>query len=89
MHKIYEDKGSFDFIYQLPKNIYSSVISIVLNMILKILALTNDKIIDFKKIRKTKHINKNGKKLKKIIRIKFILYFIFSFMFLIFFWYYI
>ena len=31
MHKIYEDKGSFDFIYQLPKNIYSSVISIVLN----------------------------------------------------------
>ena len=43
MHKIYEDKGSFDFIYQLPKTIYSSLISMILNWILKFLKLNLEK----------------------------------------------
>ena len=47
MHNIYENKGSFDFIYQLPKDIYSSLISMVLNTFLKVLALSNDEILDF------------------------------------------
>ena len=34
MHKIYIDKGSFDFTYQLPLIIYSSIISSVLTSIL-------------------------------------------------------
>ena len=33
MHKIYVDHGSFNFIYQLPQIIYSSIISSVLNII--------------------------------------------------------
>ena len=48
MHKIYEDKGSFNFIYQLPQIIYSSIISAVLNVLLKLLALTEAKILKFK-----------------------------------------
>ena len=48
MHNIYENKGSFNIEYQLPKIIYSSFISSFLNYLLKFLALSNDKIIDFK-----------------------------------------
>ena len=88
MHKIYEDEGSFDFIYQLPKNIYSSLISMVLNMILKLLALSNDRIISFKQSKIRKQVKKKGKDLENKLRIKFILYFTISFLFLLFFWYY-
>ena len=48
IHKIYENKGSFDFIYQLPKIIYSTLISIVLNTIFKLLALSNDGVLELK-----------------------------------------
>ena len=51
MHKIYVDEGSFNFIYQLPQIIYSSLISSVLNIILKLLALSEEDIIKFKKIK--------------------------------------
>ena len=34
MHKIYEDGGSFNFIYQIPQILYSSIISSVLSVIL-------------------------------------------------------
>ena len=34
MHKIYEDQGAFDFSYQIPITIYSSLISLVLNLLL-------------------------------------------------------
>ena len=88
MHNIYEKKGSFDLEYQLPKIVYSSVISIIINVILKILALSNDNIIDFKQNKNKYDINKRGEKLKNKLRIKFILYFILSFIFILFFWYY-
>ena len=45
MHKIYVDEGLFNFIYQLPQIIYSSLISSVLNTILKLLALSENYIL--------------------------------------------
>ena len=88
MHKIYEDKGLFDLSYHLPITIYSSLISLALNLLLSKLALSNDSIIAFKNIRDEKNINKKGEELKTRIKIKFIFYFIISSIFLIFFWYY-
>ncbi len=89
MHNIYINKGSFDIEYKLPKIIYSSLISMVLNKILKILSLTNDSIIDFKQVKIQKHIIKKGNELKNKLKIKFVLFFILSFAFLLFFLYYI
>ena len=89
MHKIYESKGKFDIEYQLSKIIYSSLISMVINTLLKLLALSNDEIIDFKKKTKKEEANKKGDILKKKLTIKFVLYFIISTIFLLFFWYYI
>ena len=74
--------------YQLPKIIYSSLISMLLNSLLKILALSNSSIIGFKQNKKRKRINKRGRELKANLNIKFALYFIISFIFLAFFWYY-
>ena len=88
MHKIYEDEGSFNFIYQLPKIIYSSLISSVLNILLKLLALSQKNIINFKGDKNTKNLGERRKHLFKILNIKFISYFIFSIIFLLFFWYY-
>ena len=82
MHKIYIDKGKYNFIYQLPQIIYSSLVSNVIISFIKFLSLTEKEIIDIKR---------KGKKIAdifKCLKIKFIFYFLVSFLFLIFFWYY-
>ena len=88
MHNIYVTEGSFSIEYQLSKLILSSIISMVLNTLLKRLPLSNDNIIQFKQIKKKKHVSERGAVLNHILKIKFILYFILSFIFLLFFWYY-
>ena len=50
MHKIYEDKGSFNFIYQLPQIIYSSLDSIIINTLIKFLALSEGTILEYKSL---------------------------------------
>ena len=89
MHKIYESKGEFDLETQIPITIYSTLIFMILNLPLNLLALSNDAIINFKQNNKKINIKKKAKTLKNILIVKFIFYFIISFIFIIFFWYYI
>ena len=88
MHNIYVTNGSYGIEYQLPKIIYSTIISIALNSLLKLLALSNKKIIVFKRNKNKKNVNVRGAVLSYILKIKFIFYFLFSFLFLLFFWYF-
>ncbi len=89
MHKIYEDQGKFNFIYQLPQIIYSTLISTVLNILLQFLALSEGKILDFKKNKKTKELKQKETKLINLLNTNFLLYFILSSVILLGFWYYI
>ena len=89
MHKIYVSKGSFDFEYQIPKIVYSSLISIIINKILGLLALSNNAVIKLKENKEKKDVKKRKNNLIKNLNIKFSIYFIISFLFLIAFWYYI
>ena len=89
MHKIYESKGSYELEVQIPIAVYSSLISTVLNTFLKLLALSNDDIIDFKQNENKNDIEKREDNLIFKVKIKSIIYFIISFIFLLFFWYYI
>ena len=89
MHNIYERNGEYDFYYELPKTIYSSLISIVINMLLKKLAISNNNILDFKHSNNLNNIMEKKIELQKKIRIKLFLYFIVSSILLLFFWYYI
>ena len=89
IHKICEDNGIFNFIYNIPNIIYSTLISIIIDIIIKKLALTEDSIIDLKKEKKSNDIHKKVEKTKKNIIIKLILFFIISFILLGIFWFYI
>ena len=94
MHKIYEDKGEFQFISQLPQIIFSSLISIVLETLLNLLALSEDDIISLKSEKEnigkieSIDIDKKEKVINKKIKIKLAFYFIVSTVLLLFFWYY-
>ena len=89
MHNIYKSKGKFDLKTQITIIVYSSLISMMLNTPLQSLALSNDAIIDFKQNKPKNNIMKRAKALISRLTIKFILFFIISFLLLVFFWYYI
>ena len=89
MHKIYESKGQFDLEVQIPIITYSFLLSMLFHMPLDYLALPNDDIITFKQNKSKIDLIKRTKYLIKIISIKSFLYFIISFLLLVFIWYYI
>ena len=89
MHKITVDNGEFDFIFQIPQILYSTIISTVINMILKKLSLSELQILSLKKEKDLKSALVKGKKINNYIKIKFILFFVLSFTFSFFFWYFI
>jgi len=88
MHKIYEDEGSFNFVYQLPQIIYSTLVSMALGLLLQLLALPENDILEYKKDKNKNNLDERKSKLYDKIKIKFVSYFIASFIFLLFFWYY-
>ena len=87
LHKIYEDGGAFNFIYQIPQIIYSSILSVVLNIILKSLALSEKAVLGIKNENKNS-LDQRASEVLKCLFYKFIAFFIISFLFLLFFWYY-
>ena len=87
MHKIHQDKGTFDFLYQIPQIIYSVLISRFIDTLIRKLALSQDNIVDLKQARKI--TKKQKKNLFRILKLKFILYFFLSFIIIMIFFYYI
>ena len=87
MHKIYIDDGSFDFTYQLPKMLYSLIISSLLKLILGSLGLYGQSLIEIKNSKK-KIFNKNIIKISMGITHKIILFFLITFLLLFFMWIY-
>ena len=65
MHNIYVNNGSFKLDYQLPKIVYSSIISSILDSLMKILALSNDDVIKFKNNKEKENINERKENLNK------------------------
>ena len=88
MHVIYEQKGIYLIINELPITIYSSFISIFLNMIIRYLSLTQRYISDIKKTKQIKVFLIKSQNLIAFIKKKFILFFIITYILLIVFWYY-
>ena len=87
IHKIYKDEGKYNFIYQIPKILYSTIISSITNFIIKELSLSQNDIIKFKK-KFNNQIDEISNNIKKRLKIKFILFSIIGLIFLVFFWYY-
>ena len=89
MHQIYENNGKLDLLKHIPQIIYSSLISSVVNTILKQLSLSEDNILSIKKAKQMKISIKRAKNVKSYLQIKFIVFFIISFLLTLFYWYFI
>ena len=72
----------------IPQIIYSSIISSVINALIRIISLSEKEIIKIKKDENYKKMLKDIPKIKKCLKIRFASFFIVCFIFLVFFWYY-
>ena len=88
MGKINTDGGSFNIIYNLPQILYSSIISMVITELIKIFTLTESSFITFRNKAKKENVFNSAKNMKKIFKIKFIIFFIVDFILLVCFWIY-
>ena len=86
MHKISQSKGAYNIIYQLPKICYSAIITSFINTILKLLSLSEDSILSIKKENNYQIIFKKGNKIKNCLFIRIFVFYILSFIFMLFFW---
>ena len=89
MDKIYEDNGIFNFVFQLPQIIYSSLISSVINIILSKLSITESQILEMKKEKDMEKFKEKANKIKKKLKIKLIIFFVLSSVLMLIFWYFI
>ena len=89
MNKINENKGKFNIILQIPQILYSTIISSVINIILKYLSLSEKQMLSIKRQDDYRKAEKEAKNIKKCINIKLIFFFIISLLLMLFFWYYI
>ena len=80
MHVIYEDNGDFNFVYQIPQIMASSLISGILTSIFKVLSLSENNVLSLKQKKGVKNLKKKKEEVMEIIRIKFISFFVLSFL---------
>ena len=78
MHKILEDGGKFNLIYQLPQIIYSSIISFIFESILTFLALSEENVLSIKHEKILKNVPIKVKETIRALQIKFVNFFIFT-----------
>ena len=89
MHKIYNLKGDIDFFFEVTKTLYSTFISMFLNTILRYLSLTEENILLIKQQKTLKSTLEQSTKSKKCIYIKIRVFYIITFILVIFYWYFV
>ena len=89
MHRIYLDKGIYNFKYAIPRIIYSLLISSVIMIILRKIFLTHRNILEIKHEKNKFNLKARVTIELRNIKIKFICFFIFTFLFLLLFWHYV
>ena len=89
MHKVYENNGKFNFVYQIPQIIYSSLVSTIIHHLLRYLSLSEKSILKLKRENNRKSINGKSDYIQRCLKIKLFLYFFFGLILMLFFWYFI
>ena len=89
MHEIFIDEGEFNFIYQLSQIIYSSLISAIVDILIKYLSLTEENILELKNEEDIIDFDIKHKELLNKFKIKFIMFFSITFVLLFLFMFYI
>ena len=88
IHKIYKNNGKTNISAQLPKIIYCFFISHFICCLIKYFSLSERYLLQIKYDNKEKDIYEKADKVKKSLTIKYIIFFVLGFVFLIVFWYY-
>ena len=88
MHKLYEDEGKYNILYQIPQMLYSTIISQIISSLLEKLSLFQDDMLNLKEKTDIVDMKKEIKRIIKYIKIKSLLLFIFGIILFIAFWYY-
>ena len=88
MNRIYIDNGKYNLTYQIPQIIYSCLISSFINAILRSLSLSEKDILSVKNEKRLNNIVKRIEHIKKCLKVKSSIFYIISFMLMIFFWYF-
>ena len=89
MHDIYYQKGEYSIMDQAPQIIYSSILSYILDNLFNFLALSEDNALLIKHEKIISRLDRLKIDTINSYQIKFAAFFILSFIFLMFFWYYI
>ena len=89
MHKVYEDNGSYDLLSKIPQILYSTIVSTIINMILKTLSLSEKSMLEIKEEKNKNIAIQKSEKAKNLLKCKFMIFFILSILFMGFFWYFI
>jgi hypothetical protein len=89
MTHVHREKGKFDFIYELPKIIMSTLISVIINFLMKFLCLTHDDIYKLKKLEEKDKLKKESNSKYKKFNIKIIIFYVLLIALNIFYIYYI
>ena len=88
MSHIYYEKGKYEFIYEIPKIILSSIITFIIKFTMSFLCLTHDKIKDLKKNENLEEINEKISKIYSCLKIKLVIFYVLLFILNCFYIYY-
>ena len=86
IHKIYEDKGNYNFVYFFPKILIAFIISQILTIFLRFIFLSERNIIQIRKQSTYSKAYDIVPTVKKQLTIKYIIFFILGLLILVFFW---
>ena len=89
MNKIYIDNGEYDLKYQVPQLLYSFLISIIINYLLKKLSLTEREFLALKHEKNPLLLKMKAAKNRKNVKIRILCFYLISFLCMLFFWYFI
>ena len=85
MHKIYLDYGKYNFIQQIPQILYSSIVTLIIDILIGLLSYTD---VNIYEIRQMKEYNeKSINRVLRNIKIKLAIFFVITFIFFSFYWY--
>ena len=88
IHQIYENKGKINISQQIPKIIGSFIISHIIFIFLKYFILPERTLLIIKYKTPSNNVRDKASEVKRCFFIKYMCFYIFGFVFIIFFWYY-
>ena len=88
LHQIYKDRGKYNLSYFMPKIFYSFLITYIIMIFIKNFSSSQKNLLLIKNEDNYIKLEEKVEKIKRGLLIKYILFYIFSFIYLILFWYY-